>query len=172
MPAKHSPSQLFEALTDAFYFSKNIEGQFTYANHLLLKYFGMNSIDDIIGKTDFDILGVDAALRYQKSDKQIMSSKKAVVNLIELVGDGRGKVRWFQTTKVPLYNTRGEVIGIEGITRDMSLSRDAIETYSEFKDVSEIIQSNFKKPISMRDLAHDAAMSGSTFERKFKKHFG
>ena len=166
------PSQLFEELTDAFYFAKDKEGRFTYANQLLLKHFGMSSTDEIIGKTDFDILGMEAALKYQKIDNEIMASAKAVVNQIELVGDGRGKVRWFQTTKVPLYNTAGEVIGIEGITRDMSLSRDAIEPYSEFKDVIETIQRCFKQAISISDLARDAAMSTSTFERKFKKHFG
>jgi len=166
------PSLLFEALSDAFYFAKDRDGRFTYANQLLLKHFGMKSKNEIIGKTDFDILGAEAGQKWQAIDREIMESGKAVVNQIELVGDGRGKVRWFQTTKVALYNSNGEIIGIEGITRDMSLSRDAIEPYSEFKCVIETIQKDFKKNISITDLAREAAMSMSTFERKFKKHFG
>ena len=168
----NGPSALFEASTDTFYFAKDREGRFVYANKLLLDNFSMTSKDELIGKTDFDILRIDLAEKYKDDDEEIMKSGKPLRNKLELVGDGRGNVHWFLTTKVPLKNKEGEVVGIEGLTRDVRRTENSIEPYSEFRECIDFMQKNYMKTISIKNLAELSCMSLSTFERKFKKHFG
>lgn len=166
------PSALFEASTDTFYFSKDRDGRFVYANKLLIDYFGMSNKSELIGKTDFDILRQDLAEKYKEDDDEIMKSGKPLRNKLELVGDGRGNVHWFLTTKVPVRNKNGEVVGIEGVTRDVRRTENSIEPYSEFRECIDFMQQNYMKTISIKNLAELSCMSLSTFERKFKKHFG
>ena len=166
------PSELFEAQSDTFYFAKNKTGQFVYANQLLIDHFDMGDPKELLGKTDFDVLRLDLAEKYREDDNEVMSGKTLLRNKLELLGDGKGNVHWFLTTKVPLKNNLGEVVGIEGLTRDVRRTENSIEPYSEFRECIDFMQKNYMNSISIKELAELSCMSLSTFERKFKKHFG
>jgi PAS domain S-box-containing protein len=166
------PSQLFEASTDTFYFVKDRQGRFVHINKLLRDYFGMASENEIIGKTDFEVLRYDLAEKYKVDDDGIMETGEPLRNKLELVGDGKGNIQWFLTTKVPLRNFNGDIVGIEGLTRDVRRTENSIEPYSEFRECIDFMQKNFMNNISIKNLSELSCMSLSTFERKFKKHFG
>ncbi len=101
-----------------------------------------------------------------------MRTGNSLRNKLELVGDDKGNVHWFLTTKVPLINKKGEIVGIEGMTRDVRRTENSIEPYSEFGECIDYMQKNYIKTINIKELADMSCMSLSTFERKFKKHFG
>jgi AraC-like DNA-binding protein len=166
------PSVLFEAQADTFYFAKDRGGKFVYANKLLFEHFDIDDARQLIGRTDYDILRFDLAEKYRVDDLKIMNEKIILRNKLELVGDGKGNVHWFLTTKVPLKNLAGEIVGIEGLTRDVRRTENSIEPYSEFRECIDFMQKNFTNTISIKELADLSCMSLSTFERKFKKHFG
>ena len=86
------PSELFEAQTDTFYFAKDKEGRFVYANKILIEHFDMQNPSELLGKTDFDILRLDLAEKYREDDVKIMSDEIILRNKLELVGDGKGNV--------------------------------------------------------------------------------
>lgn len=166
------PSELFEAQTDTFYFAKDRAGKFVYANKILIEHFDMENPNELLGKTDFDVLRLDLAEKYREDDIKIMSDEIILRNKLELVGDGKGNVHWFLTTKASLRNNNGEIVGIEGLTRDVRRTENSIEPYSEFRVCIDYMQKNYMKSISIKELAELSCMSLSTFERKFKKHFG
>ena len=166
------PSELLINQLDAFYFAKDKQGRFVCADKILLKHFQMQLGEEILGKSDFDILRQDLAEKYRIDDLAIIQSEQTVPNKLELVEDGKGNVRWFLTTKGPLRNNAGEIIGIEGLSRDVKLTKQSIEPYSEFKSTIDYIQSHFAESIPIPALARESGMSLSTFERKFKSHFG
>jgi PAS domain S-box-containing protein len=166
------PSALLYEQIDSFYFAKDKSGVFVCVDQSLLKHFHMQNSDDILGKTDYDIQRSDLADKHLEDDEKIMTSGRTIPSKMELVGDSKGNVNWFQTTKSPLRNLKGEIIGVEGLSRNVKMTKESIEPYSEFKNVISFIQKNFKKTINIEELARNNAMSLSTFERKFKKHFG
>jgi len=166
------PSELLINQPDTFYFAKDRLGRFVCADKILLKHFQMELGEEILGKSDFDILRKDLAEKYRIDDLAIIQSEQTIANKLELVGDGKVNVRWFLTTKGPLRNNAGEVIGIEGFSRDVKLTKQSIEPYSEFKSTIDYIQSHFAGSIAIPNLARESGMSISTFERKFKSHFG
>jgi PAS domain S-box-containing protein len=166
------PSNLLIEQNDSFYFAKNLQGIFICVDKSLLRHFHMQNSSDILGKTDFDIQRHDLAQKHRDDDKVIIESGKTVPSKIELVGDGKGNVKWVQTTKAPLRNIKGDVVGIEGLSRDIRMTKESIEPYNEFKNTISYLQKNFKNSVNIKDLAYQNAMSVSTFERKFKKHFG
>lgn len=76
------------------------------------------SNEELIGKTDFDIWPADLAAQYRRDDEEVMQYKLQK-NVEELVADQKGGV-WFETFKTPIYDQDGNVIGITGITRDIT----------------------------------------------------
>jgi AraC-like DNA-binding protein len=166
-----SPSKLFELLTDNFYFAKNKKGEFVYANKLLQEKFNLDSQDDAIGKTDFDFFSHDIAKRIRADDIMVMENDITVRNKFEVVAGSEGKLYWLFTTKSPIKNKYGEIVGIEGFSRDAERSQNIIEPYQVFKRCIEHMQAEFMNELSIEYLASLSFMSLSTFERKFKKQF-
>jgi PAS domain S-box-containing protein len=73
-----------------------------------------------MGKTDYDLLPPELAEKFYADEENLFQSKQPILNIEEhsLSTDGRGI--WALTTKVPLHNLHGELIGLVGITRDVS----------------------------------------------------
>jgi AraC-like DNA-binding protein len=166
-----SPCTLFDLLSDIFYFAKNKEGEFVCANKLLQEKFNLESPNDAIGKTDFDFFSQDIAKRIRADDLMVMSNDVTVRNKFEVVAGAEGKLYWLFTTKSPIKNKYGEIVGVEGFSRDAERSQNIIEPYHVFKRCIEHMQSEFMNELSIEYLASLSFMSLSTFERKFKKQF-
>jgi transcriptional regulator GlxA family with amidase domain len=100
-----------------------------------------------------------------------MSSGTAIVDKVELVRTAQGSINWYSTTKRPVLDARGKVIGIAGITRDISKMRSSSERFSYWAPVLETIVNNYAEPLSMASLAAKVSLSVSQFDRRFKKRF-
>ena len=165
------PSTLLEELSDTFYFAKNKAGKFVWGNRLLQEKHRLARAEDIIGKCDHDFFRRDIADRIRADDLAVMESGVPVKNKLEVIGGQNGVLTWLFTTKAPLRNKHGEVIGVEGFSRDAQRSQDIIAPFHVFRSAIEYLQANFTDEISIEHLAHLSCMSLSSFERKFKQHF-
>ncbi|SFV11416.1 AraC family transcriptional regulator [Pseudoduganella namucuonensis] len=165
------PSGLFNELSDTFYFAKDREGRFVWGNRLLQERHRLPHVDDIIGKRDHDFFRRDIADRIRADDLAVMASGVAVKNKLEVIGSENGVLTWLFTTKAPLRDQRGAIIGVEGFSRDAQRSQDIIAPYHAFKDAIEYMQEHLADDVSVEHLARLSCMSMSTFERKFKQHF-
>ncbi|MEO7496152.1 MAG: AraC family transcriptional regulator [Massilia sp.] len=165
------PSSLFDELSDTHYFAKNRAGQFVWGNRLLQEKHALGSVDDIIGKSDHDFFRHDIADRIRADDLSVMENGVTVKNKLEVIGDDNGALIWLFTTKSPIRNQHGEIVGIEGFSRDAQRSQDIIAPFHEFKDCIEYLQAHVMDNVTIEELARMCCMSLSTFERKFKQHF-
>jgi signal transduction histidine kinase/CheY-like chemotaxis protein len=74
--------------------------------------------DEIKGKTDFELCKPEIAMQYEELDQRVIESKKRIYFEVENPDDP-GK-KWMETFKFPIFNAKGEVIGITGISRDIT----------------------------------------------------
>lgn len=167
----HPPSELFNTFTDTYYFAKNLQGVFVFANQLLYQHYNLDDPQDVIGKTDADFFRSDIANQINQDDLSVANGN-AIHNKLELLEDGNGDVHWLITSKTPLRNVFGDIVGVEGISRNARLSQANIQPYNTFGACIIYMQKNFKNTIYIEELANLACMSVSSFERKFKKQFG
>jgi len=165
------PSGLLESQKGALYFAKDLNGRFVYVNDKVLKFFKLTSASEIIGKTDFDLLPEDMAKAYKKDDQLVVNEQSFISNKIELLDNGEGAKEWFSTTKGPLLNTKGEIVGIEGIAFSTTTVTTSQEQQNELKSCIDYFQKHYMEPILMKDIAAQFHMSISTFEKKFKNLF-
>lgn len=167
----HGISHLFDFLPKIYLFVKNRQSQFIKANHAFLDLLGVANESDIIGRTDRDFFVADIADKYIEEDRQVMKTQKPFANRVWLVPNSNGLLVWYLCTKIPLFDRKGQVVGIAGTLCDYSVAGSVLEPYSEIAEVIKYINDHYRKNISIQFLADLAHLSLSQFERKFKKLF-
>jgi PAS domain S-box-containing protein len=106
-------------------FSKDLEGRFTFANQQYCMTQG-KSLEDIIGKTDFDLNPPELAKKYREDDRQVVETGQ-IFEMVEEYQSGDGKEIYVQVIKTPIYNIEGQVTGILGIFWDITERKRAEE---------------------------------------------
>ena len=118
---------LFEALMknipDAIYF-KDKESKFLRVSDSIVKAFGFDDENHIIGKSDFDFFDEEHARPAYESEQQIMASGEAIMGKIEKEVRSNGSTTWAETFKMPLKNAEGEVIGTFGMSKDITNAKN------------------------------------------------
>lgn len=91
-------------------------------------------------------------------------------NRVELVTSPEGIVDWIITTKVPLRDSSGAIIGVAGFARPYEGELTASTMPEELQAAISHIRKKFRGRIRVPDLANIVGRSVSAFERSFKKH--
>ena len=120
-------------LLDSIYV-KDIRGVYRLDNLAHMRSIGATQPDEVVGKTVFDFFPYDAAVRFQADDQNVIRTGKAIVNRHEPFSERDGQKHWLSTTKVPLRNSEGQIIGIVGIGRDITerkRSEEQLAMYNE-----------------------------------------
>ena len=117
-------------------FRKDLDGRYTYANDAFCKALNTTLVK-LLGKTDYDFSPKETADKYRSDDAKVIATGKPIeiieehvlTDYLETNGsapDTRGSsVRYIQTLKAPVRNTRGDIIGIQGAFWDISDQRRA-----------------------------------------------
>ncbi|MDP2815567.1 MAG: PAS domain S-box protein, partial [Rectinemataceae bacterium] len=104
---------------------KDRENRFIAVNEPFGKSCGFKP-ENLVGKTDFDIWPRNLAEKYRADDKEVMESGKRK-HVEEPLTDSEGKSLWIETTKTPIYDEQGNVLGTAGIARDITWRKEAEE---------------------------------------------
>jgi PAS domain S-box-containing protein len=124
---------LIDNLPDVIYV-KDAQGRKIIANIADWQASGGKTMEDVVGKTDFELYPTEMAKGFWAIDKQVIDSGKAIINIEEPGFDSRGKQVWVLTSKVPLHDSQGNVIGLVGVGRDISERKQAQETLSQSEE--------------------------------------
>ena len=112
---------LFRSLVESMpqmVFSKDKQGRFTFANHPYCVDQNLK-LDQIIGKTDFEIHPFDLAKKYRSDDLRIMRGKKTM-EIEEVHQPLEGEPTYVHVVKAPLLDEEGEAQGLVGIYWDIT----------------------------------------------------
>lgn len=105
-------------IPDVIYF-KDTKGRLIMVNQSHAKGLGLKP-EEIAGKTDFDLFPKKRAERMAKDDLWVMKTGKPLIDKIERATRPDGVDNYVSTTKIPHFDSNGKVIGIIGITRDIT----------------------------------------------------
>ncbi len=103
-----------------YIFHKDIKGRFVYVNESLAESLGLQ-VKDILGKTVDDLFSPDQAKRYRQDDTHILTTGKPKEDIIEPMTTKQGGLRWVRTEKVPLKDEKERVVGLVGISVDLTM---------------------------------------------------
>lgn len=163
---------LFEAVPGVYYFVKDLQGRFVGASLGFAKIMGAKSVEEVLGKTDHDLQPDFLADAFCEDDQQVFNSNKALYEKIELVPMKDGSIDWLSTSKIPLVDREGKVVGLAGIARIIYDSESVYANHPEMRQIIDYLKTHFGKKLSMANVASSANISISKLERLFKKMFG
>ncbi|KAB2655464.1 diguanylate cyclase [Brucella tritici] len=108
-----------------FIYAKDLQGRFLFANEAVVRNNGLSDIKELIGLTDFDVHGEAAIIaRISEIEKQVMESGQPDLGYEERAMRG-GADRWLMISRVPLRDRSGNIIGVVGVSRDISVKKRA-----------------------------------------------
>jgi PAS domain S-box-containing protein len=133
---------LIDNLPDLIYFKDN-QGRYVLNNLAHLRSIGVERQEDVQGKTTFDFNPHELAKKYFDDEMEIVRTGKAIIGKEEIaVHRDTGEERWHLTSKVPILNAQGEVTGIVGISRDITLRKQLEEQRDHYvKELQEALES-------------------------------
>jgi PAS domain S-box-containing protein len=117
---------LFKYSPDYIYF-KDRDSRFLRISRALAGYFGLEDPVAATGKSDSDFFDAEQARQYWADEQQIMSTGQPIIDKEETGVWPDGRDACLSTTKVPLRNSQGEIIGTFGISRDITARKQAEE---------------------------------------------
>ena len=105
---------------------KDTQSRFVDANIVTLHRFGIESLDDLVGKTDDEFFTPELAGKYLADEQTVLQSGEPLLNCEELTFDQRTQQHiWFLTTKAPIRSERGEITGLVGVGLDITERKQA-----------------------------------------------
>ena len=113
-----------QTTADLVYF-KDLESRFIRISNSQAARFGFAAPEDAIGKTDFDVFSDEHAREAFEDEQEIIRTGRPIVNAEERETYPNGGEAFVATTKMPLRDERGTVIGTFGISRDISSRKKA-----------------------------------------------
>lgn len=115
---------LLTHVPDAIYF-KDLQSRFLCASQAMAGKMGVPDTASMIGKTDFDFFTDDHAQPAFDDEQRIIKTGKPLVDIEERETMPDGRVTWASTSKMPLHDSAGHLIGTFGISRDITSRKEA-----------------------------------------------
>lgn len=147
-------NSLIEGIPDSIYF-KDKESRFIKVNKAMLRKHGFKSDKEIIGKTDFELFGKEHAQQAFEDEQKIIQTGIPIINKEEKEDWADGRTTWVSSTKMPLYNNQGEIIGTFGVSRDIT---DKVITEEQIKNSEKLYRSLFENSIDGMFLMTDVVL--------------
>ncbi len=150
------PNQMLRLVVDSIpqaIFWKDRNSVYLGCNKKFAIHAGIESPEDIVGKNDYDLpWKKEETGLYLDADRRVMETDTPEYHIVEQQLQAGGKQAWVETNKIPLHNSRGEVIGILGSYEDITerkLTEEAINL-NEFRleallDLNQMAEASIKE---------------------------
>ena len=159
-------STLINNIPDRIYV-KDMEGRKIISNIADWQGSGGKSLDDVLGKSDFNAYPPELAARFWEDDKSVLDSGTPIISREEPGRDSQGNSIWVSTTKVPLHDGNGRIMGIVGVGRDITeQKRIELETNRQKQYFESLVQ-NSPVAIVVLDNENRIISSNPAFERLY-----
>lgn len=149
--------------TTGYIFIKNLDGIYESVSIENARLMGLNSIDEVIGKNDYELYPKEIANSFIKEDEEIKKYRQS--RLYETVHEHPEKGRIvLETVKSPIYDKNGNITGIQGISKDVTLIKELTQEVFEQSMQLNAIFDNIPPAVWFTDKDGKCIMVNKTFE--------
>ncbi len=162
---------LFDALPDVVFFIKDAVGRYVRVNQTLANRCAGGDKARLIGKRPAEVFPAALAASYARQDETVLKTGKRVDHQLELHIYPGGKAGWCLTTKHPLCDTSGRIVGVTGISRDLNAPSDKASGFAELATALKLMQTRYTESLRIEDIAKRAGLSVYQFEQRVQRLF-
>ena len=110
---------LFDLVPDNLWV-KDVQSRFVFANNATARRMGFASAQDLLGKSDLELCPPETAHKYMADERRVITTGQPLVEEEEYVITADGGKVWILTTKVPVRADDGAIIGLVGVSHDIT----------------------------------------------------
>lgn len=163
---------LFDQLPDIVFFIKDAGGRYVCVNHTLVERCGLRDKSELLGKRPSDVLGETLGRGYEMQDRNVLETGQHLVDQLELHVIRSQNVGWCLTTKLPMPDKDGSIVGLVGVSRDLRLPDVTTEDFAHIAEVIRYAERNVSRCPTNQELADIAGMSVYQLDRRMRRVFG
>jgi len=176
IPPRLSPElaiieQLFDHVPDTAFFVKDARGRYVAVNQSLVERTGLREKRELIGRHVGEIFPRELADLYASQDQAVLRTGRSVIDHLELHWYALRRPGWCLTTKLPMRDEEGNIIGVVGISRDLRAPGDSETIPVSLASTLEYLENHCDEVILPRTLAQRAGLSPVRFARLIKRIF-
>ena len=119
LDASYLLDTLMDQIPDQIYF-KDVKSRFVRVSRALASRWGLDDPQDAVGKTDFDFFADEHAQKAFADEQRLLQTGEQLAGIEERETWQDGREAWVSTTKVPLRDRSGQIVGLFGISRDIT----------------------------------------------------
>lgn len=162
---------LFDRMPDIVFSIKDRSGRYVLMSEAGVGRCGLSSKRDALGRTAFDLFPAPMAERYSRQDERLFRTGKPIIDNLDLTLYPDRSAGWCVSTKEPLRDCDGEIIGLACISKDLVEPSRAGLIDVSFARAIDYLLDHFSEALRVEDLAHIAGLSLAQLERRMKKIF-
>ena len=162
-------SSLFDCASDVAFFVKNKTGHYITVNDSLVARHGLEAKQQVIGLTPRQLCSGELGELPAAQDLEVLSSGKPIIEHLELQLMRPQAPVWCLTTKMPIKNSAGEVIGLFGFSRDVRVSVNLDDIPPMFATALARFEKNLGETMSPASLAEESQLTSQKLIRLTKK---
>jgi two-component system, cell cycle sensor histidine kinase and response regulator CckA len=148
-------------------FQKDREGRFVLANRALAAAAGREDPATLIGRTDRDVFPPEMADKFMADDRTVIETGRLLDNIEEPVRSAAGGLTWVLTTKVPLRDEAGRVVGLVGIGRDITDRKRAEQALRESEERYRSLVEDIGEGVAIVDRSTRVRLANHAAEKIF-----
>lgn len=164
-------AELFDHAPDLAFFVKDGAGRYVAVNESLVKRHGYRHKSQVLGRRPCDICPGDFGRLPAEQDAQVLRSGKPLLNHLEQQWYLPRRPVWCLTTKLPLRDVAGIVVGLIGISRDVRAPVDPRKIPAELAAALESFENNLAEPVTPTILARRAGLTPPKLARLIHRFF-
>mgnify|MGYP001027934724 CR=1 FL=1 len=168
-PGLREPLELMAAMPNVGLFIKNRESRYVYNNDFHRIRYDRIREEDLVGHRARDFFPALLGDAYEANDRVVFETGRIIRNQIWLVPTIRGTPGWFLSSKAPLRDRDGEIIGLLGLMYPIETPEEQRTHFGNLQRAIAHIESHYVDEITTADLARLAGLSVPHFNRLFRK---
>jgi AraC-like DNA-binding protein len=164
-------AELFDHAPDLAFFVKDAAGRYLAVNHSLVKRHGFLHKAQVLHRRPCEICRGEFGRLPAEQDERVLRTGVSLVDHLEQQWYLPQKPVWCLTTKLPLRDTTGKVVGLVGISRDLRAPVNPREIPPGVARVLDYFENNLSEPVSSSSLARQANLPPARFARLIRRFF-
>ena len=158
-----------ERMPGAMFMIKNLDSRYIYMSRALRQAVHLDPGVEVVGKTDFDLFPKIIAQSFRQNDLVVFKQGRALISEVHAVGFFAHAMKWAYSSKFPLRNRQGQVMGLIAINEEYNdvMGQDA--ELNRLLPAIEHISKHYAESLTVGQLARRCSFSESHFTRVFKQ---
>ena len=163
--------QLFDHEPETAFFLKDAAGRYLAVNQSMVERCGVQSKADLLGRDVWQVFPRQLARLYATQDETVLRTGRPIIDHLELHWYAHRRPGWCLTTKLPMRDHAGKVVGLAGISRDLGAPGDRETIPASLASTLDHLEAHCDEPISPSSLARHAGLPPVRFARLIKRIF-